>query len=109
MPIAHCIVQADCVSGTEDVVALWTQQSGVSSEHMTVNLVQAQHQFGKAYKVMATLYLPSLWSRDKVDDLQLGLAKALADYFSIELSDVHVITTIVVSGNVVESGEIERW
>lgn len=112
MPIANCIVKRrnfQEAMSSETLIELWATASGKSSEHMTVNILESSNQQGNIYDIMATLYLPSLWSNQDVDLLQLGLAKALAEYFNVGVNRVHVITQIVVSGMVVDNGEIVEW
>lgn len=112
MPIANCIVTKTCCnqSGTsENLVTLWSEESGKSDEHMTVNIIECLEQSGSKYEVMATLLLPSLWSGQDIDVLQIGLAKALAKHFDISLGAVHVTTHMVQSGLVVEHGELVTW
>ena len=109
MPIANCFVTSECQSGSGSLIELWAEEAGHSSEHMTVNIVTGSQQFGNGYSVMATLYLPSVWSPSDVSSLQLGLARALSKYFKRPSSDVHVMTTIVDSGMVVEKGREAHW
>jgi len=109
MPIANCIVTSDCVEGTSDLIDLWASESAQSSEHMTINLTISNRQLGNKYSVMASLFLPSMWSRKNISLLQIGLAKALAKHFDLALSQVHVITHVVDSGSVVESGQELKW
>jgi hypothetical protein len=110
MPIANCFVRDDGSTALdpEAVIRAWVAASGIETDEMTVN-VSAVEQGGKAYAVMAWLYLPSLWSGDDVIALSEGLASALASGAEVESSAVQVITTTVESGAVVESGEIMRW
>ncbi|MCP5206199.1 MAG: hypothetical protein H7A01_03260 [Hahellaceae bacterium] len=109
MPIANCIITEGCPEGIGNIVELWAKESGVSSEHMTINFVTSSGQFGHKYKVMASLALPSVWSAQDVSLLQISLAKSLASYFLIDVSEVHVITTVVSSGLVIESGQEITW
>ena len=109
MPIANCIVLPDCSAKEGDLIDMWARESGVAPDHMTVNVIESQQQFGNSYKVMATLYLPTLWSEEKTNALQLGLATSLVQYFGVAPNEVHVITTVVDSGFVVENMKIERW
>jgi len=39
MPIANCIVVPECQSQPHNVVELWSAESGITPEHMTVNIV----------------------------------------------------------------------
>ncbi len=112
MPIAHCILGPDIKLDTSPVsliVERWADYAGISGEHMTLTLTQSDAQFGLCYRLMATLYLPSLWSSEDVGILQLALARSLADCFDCSPASVHVITTIIQSGFVVEDGEIVKW
>ncbi len=109
MPIANCIVTSECKAGSGDLIEMWAGESGQSCEHMTINIVTSKQQLGKKYNVMATLYLPSLWPDSSISSLQIGLAKALSQYFSLPLSEIFIITNIVESGKVVAAGQEERW
>ncbi|GLQ30235.1 hypothetical protein [Litoribrevibacter albus] len=112
MPIANCVVNKDFIEQVDEtygLVELWADASSKSSEHMTMNIVYSDEQYGNRYAVMAHLFLPTLWSAEEVSSLQLGLAKALACYFQTPLNDIHVITTSVVSGMVVEQGKEVIW
>lgn len=109
MPIANCILSKDSPSGSGNVIQSWSKASGKSADEMTVNFITADEQQGNVYKVLANLYLPSIWSESDISSLQLGLASALAEYFSISLDDILVITTVIESGKVVESGKEIKW
>ena len=109
MQIANCIITSDCRESTSNLIELWARESGQSSEHMTINLIVSNRQLGNQYAVTATLFLPSIWSSSDVSLLQLGLAKALATHFKLALSEVHVITSIISPGMVVESGQEIKW
>lgn len=88
MPIANCIITPEWqvrASRSTDLMELWANQS---SEHMTVNIVTGHQQYGKQYSVMANLLLLSLYLRADISLLQLGLAKALALYYKLALSDI---------------------
>tara|TARA_R110002049_G_scaffold161450_13_gene327029 strand:+ start:1909 stop:2238 length:330 start_codon:yes stop_codon:yes gene_type:complete len=109
MPIANCTITPEISGCSEELIALWASESGISSEHMTINIVTTSGQVGSKYAAMATLLLPSLWSDSEISSLQLGLARALAQYYAIPVTEVHVVTTIVPSGRVVESGREVEW
>ena len=111
MPIATCFIRGGLTAPVETrgLTALWAEESGVSDEHMTINVVASIAQDGAPYGVMAFLYLPSLWSSEDVRRLQVGLARALGRGFAVDPAEVQVITSIVESGHVVEKGEIQAW
>lgn len=109
MPIANCIIASDVKQGLSNLVELWANESGKSSEHMTINIISSTRQFGNEYSVMANLLLPSAWSSSDVSLLQVGLAKALATHFCISISKVQIVTSIIGSGLVVENGKEIQW
>ena len=75
MPVAQCFLTR---LPETDLVARWSRLAGVEAEHMTLQLVKVDAQQGRPYEAMAWLHLPSLWSAEAVDRLQLGLARAEA-------------------------------
>jgi hypothetical protein len=111
VPIANCFVHDDVPPGLEidALTALWSEESGVGSGQMTINVIAGTRQTGAPYRVMAFLYLPSLWSSEQLRQLQVGLARALGRGFAVAPAEVQVITSIVESGHVVEAGETQNW
>ncbi len=109
MPIAHCVTALTLPEGAPDPVERWAEASGFSAEHMTLYTVVPTQCFGKAYAIMVTLYLPTLWSEAQVERLQLGLVDALAQCFATDIAGIQVITQYVESGHAVEAGRVERW
>ena len=111
MPIANCFVRDDlpAEADIDALTAIWSDESGVGREHMTINLIAATRQVGAPYRVMAFLYLPTLWTSEQVRQLQVGLAKALARGFAVPAIEVQVITSLVDSGHVVEDGKTKDW
>lgn len=112
MPVANCIVSAE-LSGTRrpesDLIELWADAAGLSSAEMTVNIVVASAQYGKGCDLQAHLLLPSLWSESDISKLQLGLSKALSEFFKLEEKQILVTTQILESGRVVEGGKKLTW
>jgi hypothetical protein len=111
VPIANCFVRGELPADVdvEGLIALWSEESDVGPEEMTINLIAGARQGGSSYRLMAMLFLPSLWSPDAMRRLQRGLAAALSRGLELPLADVHVITSIVDSGHVVENGETQEW
>ena len=109
MPIANCILKNEQEESAEDVVDLWADFAAIDKSEITVNFLIATQQLGKKYDAMATIYLPSAWSREKAVSIQLGLARALSQSLKLPASSIHTILTIVESGHVVEDGEVVRW
>jgi hypothetical protein len=110
VPIANCFVDDVLLADLDGdaLTALWSEESGIGSEQMTINVIRT-HQYGAPFRVMAFLYLPSLWSSEQVRQLQTGLARALGRGFALAPADIQVITSIVESGQVVEGGETQDW
>lgn len=109
MPIANCIVNFDLASNGKNLIDLWGRESGISTEHMTINVLHSKLQLGQNYSIMANLYLPSLWSKPNINVLQVGLSNALSKCFQKSIDEVHVMTHIVDTGMVVENGVIQTW
>lgn len=123
MPIANCFVDfdlqyaliADEGNGKRgeklDIISAWAEKAKLpkAREHMTINFIQSHSQHGTAYPIMAWLYLPSLWPQEDVHSLQRALAETLSHFLHKELEDVHIITTIVDSGQAVVGGETQEW
>lgn len=109
MPIAQCMLSKTCKMEQGDLIALWSQYSNVPEEHLTINLFHTHEQLGHLYPIMVNLQLPSLWSKDKIFDIQLGLLRALIECFSLQKGDVHIVSTIIESGMVVENGNVLYW
>ncbi|MCV2885935.1 hypothetical protein OE749_14680 [Aestuariibacter sp. AA17] len=91
------------------LIPLWSSLSGVRETHLTVNIIPNVQQYGQPYDVMVNLYLPSMWSNSQVAAIQLGLANALSTSLKRPISDIHIISTIVDTGLVVEDGHMITW
>ena len=111
MPIANCFVHDELPPQLEidALTAVWSEEAGIGSEQMTITVIAGTRQTGVPYRVMAFLYLPSLWSSEQVRRLQVGLATALSRGFAVAPAEVQVITSIVESGHVVEGGQTQDW
>jgi hypothetical protein len=111
VPIANCLVhdQLRAEFDGDALTALWSEESGIGSEQMTINVIASIRQYGAPYRVMAFLYLPSLWKSEQVRKLQTGLARALGRGFAVAPAEIQVITSMVESGQVVEGGETQDW
>ncbi|MEC7521638.1 MAG: hypothetical protein VYE22_17285 [Myxococcota bacterium] len=106
MPIARCLVTH---LPDADLVTAWSRHAGVGPEHMTLQLVRVDAQQGRPYDAIAWLSLPTVWSDEAVDRLQLGLARALAEGLDAAPDRVMVMTSMIASGRVVEGGEIVHF
>lgn len=113
MPIANCIlsptVRQKNATGRAGLIDLWAQHSGQTSAEMTITVLSGEQQFGKSYAATCSLHLPTLLSSEAVTSLQLGLSRAISDYYDLEPSEVIVMTSIIESGNVVEGGNEIKW
>jgi hypothetical protein len=112
MPIANCYISSEFAikaGNDSDLLELWAKHSKQSAEEMTINLINVQQQLGKCYSIMAQLLLPNIWSTNNISLLQTGLAKALSIYFQKPIKQIIVVTILIASGNVVESGKEISW
>ncbi len=109
MPIAHCLVSKFCQPSESSLVDLWTKHSGVSASEMTINISQVDHQQGKSYDIISSLYLPSCWEKASITKLQIGLSNALSEYYGLDQSNILILTSVIESGNLVEQGKEQQW
>lgn len=112
MPIANCFIAPKLIqtsNTTDDLIAAWAKRSGIDSSEMTIMLTPYEHRLGKEYTVICQLFLPTAWSQSAISALQTGLSHAIADTFSLDNSQIFLMTTLVESGFVVEQGREVKW
>lgn len=109
MPIAHCLICDSSIKIADNLIEVWSSESGIVADHMTVNVTSVSRQFGNPYKVMCTLYLPTAWNKQSAESLHIGLSRSLAKCCDVKLAEVHVIALNVQPGMVVENGVLVTW
>lgn len=112
MPIANIVLGEASAARPEEaegLIARWAQLAGIAADHMTINILPAQAQYGARFDVMAFLYLPTAWDAAQVAALQTGLAQAASEAFTAPPERVQVITAMIQSGQAVTGGTIETW
>ena len=111
MPIAHCFVKEKLVSGVsiDQVVQDWAVAIAVNPKDITINLVITEQQAGNPYSVLINLYLPTVWSAEDVQNIQLALHKVVTDHFQVLNNEVFIMTSLIQSGHVVENGRMMEW
>lgn len=109
MPIAQCLTRPTLVLDAERVAAKWAQEAPFAADEITVVTTVLHGLGGKPYDVLARLTLPSLWSAEKVEELQLALARALEAISGSPRTGILVLTEILGSGHVVEGGRVLHW
>lgn len=114
MPTANCFISPDCeytLDCSQDLIRLWANYSKIphAASEMTINLILSKEQKGKKYMAMAFLVLPSIWPKDDISALQLGLSRALSEYYSISIDKVFISTSVINSGFVVENDHEITW
>lgn len=109
MPVATIHLPKNIALDTGRVLARWSTFSEISSDEMTLNVVDVREQVGRPYAAMAWLHLPTRWSPLEREDLGLALARALAEVLDVSADRVFVHMVAVQPGHVFESGEVVRW
>lgn len=111
MPNANCFLKDKTVDRDEleKMVLEWAEVIGVDIKDICINIVTDFIQLGKKYSAMVCLYLPSLWSNNDKERIQMELLNILAKYLRTTEDNIFIVTSIVESGNVVENGEIVKW
>jgi hypothetical protein len=62
---------------------------------MTVNFIECSQHLGEGYAIMVRFVLPFVWSRGDISGFQVGLARALARVFNVNIGDVFVFTQVI--------------
>jgi len=114
MPIVNCTIAPDLeceIKNNHDLIKRWSIESGFpeGAKEMTINIVRSEAQYGNQYKIIANLFLPSLWSSDALRSLQCGLDIVLRRCFSLRPDEILIITHVIDSGLIVDKGEVVEW
>lgn len=111
MPIAHCLVNdIDIVPEEWDkIISDLAVKAKLQVGEITLNVISGVKQFGNPYKVMVTLYLPTVWNSVDIELIQKSLLYALTVNLKLPPEDIFIMTSLIDSGNVVENGKIVWW
>lgn len=111
MPILHLCTSN--ISPTKEqldtLVVEWANEIAVNIKDININLIETKIQAGNEYKIIANLYLPSLWNDEDISHIQLSLGRLIIKHLNLTLKDVFIMTSIIQSGNVVENGNTKKW
>lgn len=111
MPIANCYIKDTQVINNEfqDLATLWAEKINVDVKDICLTFIPNCIQAGQQYEILVNLYLPSLWKKDAIKNIQKSLLMILAGHFHISPKHIFIMTSIIQSGNVVENGEVVEW
>ncbi|MEQ9165031.1 MAG: hypothetical protein RLO12_02140 [Fulvivirga sp.] len=111
MPIANCYINTEIPDKTDfNKLALeWSDKIGASPEDITINVFTDFVQYGNKDAVMVNLFLPSLWSKQEIENIQSSLSGLLEKHIGIEPDQVFIMTSIIQSGHVFSDGKTENW
>jgi hypothetical protein len=111
VPIANCFVHDELPAELESdaLTALWSEESGMGSEQMTINIIAGMRQYGAPYRGDGVSVSPLALEFRAAAGTQTELVRALGRGFGLAPAEVQVITSIVESGQVVEGGETQDW
>lgn len=111
MPVLN--LYASNISTTQEqldnIVFEWANEIAVNIKDISIALIEAKIQAGNKYKIIANLYLPSLWNGEDISHIQLSLSRLIIKHLNLTLKDVFIMTSIIQSGNVVENGKTIKW
>jgi len=111
MPIANCLVrdiEVDPVLWEKITTDLATLIK-LSTDDITLNVSVNGMQFGKKYRVMVHLYLPTIWNALDIEMIENSLYKALQTNLSTRPDEIFIMTSLIEPGHVVENGKIIWW
>ena len=111
MPIANCFIKDKKVTQQElqQLAKKWASVVEVDVKDICLTFIPDCIQAGQQYKVLINLYLPSLWSENQVNHIQKSLLRILCEFLKVEASEVFIMTSIILSGHVIENGEVVKW
>lgn len=111
MPIANCYTNKITVSEKqlEALTNEWAQILRIDLKDICLTFIDTSYQAGQHYKIMVNLFLPSLWSKAGVKNIQLTLLRQLINHLNLHENDIFIITSIIESCHVVENGEVVEW
>ncbi|MEQ8475359.1 hypothetical protein [Fulvivirga sp.] len=111
MPIANCYINTKIPAKTDfnSIVAEWSDKIGASPNDVTINVFTDFVQYGNKDAVMVNLFLPSLWSKQEIENIQSSLSGLLEKHLGIEPDQVFIMTSIIQSGHVFSDGKTENW
>ena len=111
MPIANCFIKDKKVSQQElqQLAEKWASDAEVDVKDICLTFIPNCIQAGQQYIALANLYLPSLWNDEQIHHIQKSLLRIICEFLRVESSEVFIMTSMIQSGHVVESGEIVKW
>lgn len=111
MPILH--LYTSNISPTKEqfdtLVVEWANEIAVNIKDISIILIETKIQAGNKYKIIANLYLPSLWNAEDISHIQLSLSRLITRQLNLTSKDVFIMTSTIQSGNVVENGKTIKW
>jgi hypothetical protein len=111
MPIAICYTNENIIDNLslQQLIAEWATLIQVDTKDIHVSMVYPQLQSGQTYKLLAHVFLPTLWTYEEVNNIQLSFHRLLMKYGGLLPADIFIITTLVPSAQVVENGSLVTW
>jgi len=111
MPIVNCFTKRKELNSQilNDIVQKWSEKIEVAEKDITMNFVADYAQVGQKYEFLVFLYLPTLWNKESIRNIQTTLLEILLDFFKVSANEVLILTNIIESGNVIENGKVATW
>ncbi|MGB0892334.1 MAG: hypothetical protein ACPGUU_08270 [Flavobacteriaceae bacterium] len=110
MLIVNCFIKKKQTSYTklQKVIKHWSNDIQVDDKEICLSVQQNKMQVGKQYEIMVNLFLPSSWKKD-IKNTQRSLINHFVECLNVDNSEIFLFTSIINSGNIIESGEIKEW
>lgn len=109
MPVAVCHLRQGAGGLDPDaMVQDWARRAECDAGVMTV-LLSETRSGGDTYAALADLALPTIWSRERAQDIAKALSEVLCAALAVEAAEIEVHTRWVQSGDVVSGGAVLDW
>jgi len=111
MPIVNCFTKKKELNDSilNNMVHQWSEKIQVDRKDITMNFVTSYVQVGQKHEFIVFLYLPTLWSKKSISNIQTTLLELFIDTFKVTANEVFILTSTIESGNVIENGKVITW
>lgn len=110
MPILVCYTRERHKQKDWDkLVQHWGERIQVAQKDICLNVITDFTQAGANYKLLANLYLPSLWPEPSIKHIQKSFLACAEEFLDIQQKSIFLMTQIIQSGHVIDRGSLEEW
>lgn len=94
---------------SKDPATLFAESAEVNRSDVTIMLKKISAMFGNQYAAIVHLYIPDLWSSEKIEKMLLAINQTIETVWKIHQKEIMVMTHLIESNQVSDRGEIISW